>query len=71
MAAEGTAVHVIQGTLSPDRALEQALLISAGAIPGAQLGARLARRLHGPVIIRALAIALILVGLRLALLALP
>lgn len=39
MSAEGTAIHVATGTLSWDRALVQALFISAGAIPGAQIGA--------------------------------
>jgi hypothetical protein len=70
MSAEGTAVHVLDGTLTWDRPLGQAALIAAGAVPGAQLGAYLSRRLHGPVIIRALAVALILVGARLGLKAL-
>lgn len=66
MAAEGTAVHFANGSLGWNLALGQAALIAAGAIPGAQLGARLSHRLHGGMIIRALAGALILVGLRLA-----
>ncbi len=65
MAAEGTAVHFAHGTLGWDRSLVQAALLAAGAIPGAQAGARLARRLHGPVILRALALALVVVALRL------
>jgi uncharacterized membrane protein YfcA len=67
MAAEGTAVHFIDGSLKWDHALGQAVLIGLGAIPGAQLGARLSHRLRGGMIIRALAGALILVGVRLAL----
>ena len=67
MSAEGTAVHLWTGTLSWDRSLLQAALIALGAIPGAQIGAVLSHRLHGGMIIRALAGALILVGLRLAL----
>lgn len=67
MAAEGTAVHFATGALTWDRSLVQALLIGAGAIPGAQVGALLSHRLHGGVIIRALAAALVLVGARLAL----
>lgn len=67
MSAEGTAVHLLTGTLNWDRSLAQAVLIGLGAIPGAQLGALLSHRLHGGLIIRALAGALILVGLRLAL----
>jgi uncharacterized membrane protein YfcA len=65
--AEGSAVHFANGTLSWDRSLAQAALIGLGAIPGAQLGARLSHRLHGGIIIRALAGALVIVGLRLAL----
>ncbi|MEP7216351.1 MAG: sulfite exporter TauE/SafE family protein [Anaerolineaceae bacterium] len=65
MAAEGTAVHFATGALTWDRSLVQAILIGAGAIPGAQLGALLSHRLHGGIIIRALAAALVLVGARL------
>lgn len=64
-AGEGTLVHVASGTLRWDATLGQAALIGLGAVPGAQLGALLSRRLHGPVIIRALAVALLLVGVRL------
>lgn len=67
MAAEGTAVHVFQGVLSWDRSAAQAVLIAAGAIPGAQVGARLSHRVGGPAIIRALAGALLLVAFRLGL----
>lgn len=67
MAAEGTAVHFSRGALGWDEALGQAVLLGLGAIPGAQVGARLANRLHGAHIVRALAIALLLVGLRLGL----
>ena len=67
MSGEGTAVHLLTGTLGWDRALTQAALIAAGAVPGAQVGARLARRMHGPAIVRALAVSLVLVGARLGL----
>jgi uncharacterized membrane protein YfcA len=70
MAGEGTAVHLATGTLEWNRSLWQAVVIGAGAIPGAQLGAILSHRLHGNLIIRALAAALMLVGARLALQAL-
>lgn len=66
MAAEGTAVHLVTGTLDFDRSFWQAILLAIGAIPGAQLGARLARRIHGTIILRALAGALVLLGVRLA-----
>jgi hypothetical protein len=65
MAAEGTGVHIIDGSLGWDRSLAQASLLALGVIPGAQIGARLSRRVHGVVIIRALAGALVVVGIRL------
>lgn len=65
MAAEGTAVHFYTGNLQFDESLARAGVLAIGAIGGAQLGARLAPRLQGPVIVRALSIALIIVGLRL------
>lgn len=67
MAGEGTAVHFISGALSWDRSLFQAGLLALGAVPGAQLGARLSHRLKGGAIMRALAVALVLVGVRLGL----
>ncbi|OAI40416.1 hypothetical protein AYO38_00945 [bacterium SCGC AG-212-C10] len=67
MAGEGTVVHLLDGTLTWDRTLAQAVLIGAGATAGAQVGARLSHRLHGGMIIRALASALLLVALRLGL----
>ncbi len=67
MAAEGTVVHVFQGVLSWDRSAAQAVLIALGAIPGAQVGARLSHKLGGPAIMRALAGALVLVAIRLGL----
>lgn len=70
MAAQGTAVHFSTGTLGWNEPLAQAALLSAGAIPGAQIGARAARRLRGSVVVRMLAAALVLVGFRLGLKAL-
>jgi uncharacterized membrane protein YfcA len=67
MALEGTGVHFATGALSFDRSFLQAVMLAIGAVPGAQLGAVLSRRVHDQHIIRALAAALILVGLRLAL----
>ncbi|MDP2953572.1 MAG: sulfite exporter TauE/SafE family protein, partial [Chloroflexota bacterium] len=43
----------------------QVLLLALGVVPGAQIGARLSRRLKGTLIMRLLALALLLVGLRL------
>ena len=67
MAGEGTIVHFATGTLTWDRALWQAALLAVGAVPGAQIGARLARRIRSATILRALAVALLLVAARLAL----
>lgn len=66
MAGQGTAVHFLTGTLAWNDPLLKAALLAAGAIPGAQLGARLSRRLRGSVVVKALSVALILVGGRLA-----
>ncbi len=66
-AGEASVVHVLTGTLHLDRTLAQTLFLALGAIPGAQIGARYAARLRGPTIIKILAGALVLVGLRLAL----
>lgn len=64
MAGEGSVVHLLNGDLADDN-LVRALLISVGAIPGAQVGARIAQRFGGPMIARLLAVALIVVGGRL------
>jgi len=66
MAAAGTALHVIDGEFAREEFVRAALL-AAGAIPGAQAGALLARRLSGGAVARALAVVLILVGVRLIL----
>lgn len=63
-AATGSAVHVGNGDLAGHN-LIRALLLSAGVIPGAQLGARLAQKFQGPVIVRLLAVALLALGARL------
>lgn len=63
MATAGTATHVLTGDLQ-DLLLETALL-GGGAIVGAQLGARLSARVHGHLIVRALAVSLAFVGVRL------
>lgn len=67
MAAEGTAVHFLTGALELDRSFAQAAFLALGAVGGAQAGARLSRRIHSAWILRALAVGLVLVGLRLAL----
>lgn len=66
MALQATVTHIVSGALTWDRALAQAGAIAAGAVPGAQIGARFAHRTSGPVIVRFLGVALLLVALRLA-----
>jgi uncharacterized membrane protein YfcA len=66
MSAEASVVHLANGNLAGDNVI-RALLIAAGAIPGAQVGARLAQRFRGPVIARLLVLALLVVGARLLL----
>jgi uncharacterized membrane protein YfcA len=68
MALAGTAVHVHSGAL--DHVVGQAASLSVGVLIGAQLGARLSTRVHGPWIIRSLGIALGFVGIRILILAL-
>lgn len=63
MALAGTIVHLINGTLQPG--LRTAFHIGVGVLAGAQLGALLSHKLKPRGIIRALAVALLLVGIRL------
>jgi uncharacterized membrane protein YfcA len=64
MTGEASAVHLLNGTLQGE-ALGRALLLAVGVIPGAQVGAMLSQRLHGPLIVRILAASLVLVAARL------
>ena len=63
MASAGTVTHVVSGDL--DGLYGETAILGAGAIVGAQIGARLSTRVHGVVIIRVLAISLMFVGVRL------
>jgi uncharacterized membrane protein YfcA len=65
-ALEATVVHLVNGDLGSGSTFAQAGALSVGAIPGAQIGARLSRRVHGDTIVRALGAALFLVAARLA-----
>ncbi len=67
MASTGTAVHIVQGDLAYGLGLRRAMLLALGVIPGALVGARLSRRVHGALIVRLLGFALLLVGVRLIL----
>lgn len=55
--------HIISGTFTND--FGRALVLSAGAVVGAQFGARLSQKVSGVLIIRLLAVGLIIVALRL------
>jgi uncharacterized membrane protein YfcA len=68
MSAEGAGVHLAAG-YPGGRTLIQAAFLSIGAVAGGQAGARLSRRLPGTVIIRLLAAAMVVVGVRLVLVA--
>lgn len=68
MALTGTVVHLGDGSLgSASAALVAAL--AGGAVVGAQFGAKLSKRMHGRWIMRVLAVALALAGLRILVLA--
>jgi len=63
LALAGVLVHLRSGTLVPG--LARTLPIAGGVLVGAQVGARLSTRIHGRWILRALAVALASVGVRL------
>ena len=62
MSFTGTATHLFAGPLH--HGMNLALMLTPGVVLGAQLGARLSRRLHADWILRGLALTLGLVGLR-------
>lgn len=64
MALTGTLVHIWTGALHTG--VRQTLCLAIGVLIGAPVGAQLSSRLHGPWIIRGLALALGLVGVRIA-----
>ena len=64
MATVSVIVHIIGGDYNDPAVLRTVVCIIIGVIPGAQIGARLSRILKGKAIIKALAISLALVGLR-------
>jgi uncharacterized membrane protein YfcA len=67
MALTGTIVHIAAGVFS--HGVRRTIALAIGVLFGAQLGAYLSRRVHGVWIIRGLAIALALVGLRVLIMA--
>lgn len=58
-----TVVHYLNGTLASG--MNEVLLLAPGVIIGAQAGAQLSTRMNGGWIIRGLALALVIVGIRL------
>lgn len=63
MALTATIAHFTQGHFAAG--LDRTLYLAVGVMMGAPLGAALSERLHGPMIVRLLALALCLVGVRL------
>jgi len=59
----GMMVHILSGTF--DHGIHRAMSIASGVLIGAQFGAILSSRVKGTIIIRALAAALFMVGVRL------
>ena len=64
MAASSVITHINQGSYNDPYVLRMVLLLCAGVIPGAQVGAWFSHRLKGNTIIKALGICLALVGIR-------
>lgn len=67
MSLSGTVVHFINGVLQPG--IIQTVALSVGVSFGAQLGARFSKKIHGVAIIKSLAFALGLVGIRIFIMA--
>lgn len=67
MSLSGSMVHLVEGTLQPG--IVQTAALAVGVIFGAQLGARLSKKIHGTAIIKSLAVALALVGIRIFIMA--
>ena len=64
MALTGTLTHIATGGFAQG-GMRRTLMLAVGVLLGAQLGARLSGRIKGPWIIRGLAMALAVVGIRL------
>lgn len=64
MAIVSVGTHYFSGNYDDPIVLHMVLALLVGVIPGAQIGARLSKKIHGKVIIKLLAFTLGLVGLR-------
>ncbi len=67
MATVSVIVHIFQGVYDDPHVLRMTIGLIIGVIPGAQLGAYLSRRLKGKIIVKALAVSLGIVGIRILL----
>ena len=63
MALSGTIVHIIDGSFTME-SFYKTIFLAIGVIGGAQLGARLSKKIHGKWILKGLAAALCFVGIR-------
>ena len=64
MATVSVVTHYFQGSYNNPVVVKMLIGLAIGVIPGAQLGAYLSRRMKGRVIIKALAVSLAIVGIR-------
>ena len=64
MATVSVVTHIFQGSYDNPLVLKMVIGLSIGVIPGAQLGAYLSRKMKGKFIIKALAVSLAIVGVR-------
>ena len=64
MATVSVIVHLINGTYNNESIVLMILFLAVGVIPGAQIGAKLSHKMKSNIIIQALAICLIIVGIR-------
>ncbi|MHB8468429.1 MAG: sulfite exporter TauE/SafE family protein [Gaiellaceae bacterium] len=67
MSGTGALTHLFEGSYRAGEGLRRTLALSLGVVGGAQLGARISLRLSGAAIQRLLAVALLALGVRLAL----
>jgi uncharacterized protein len=63
MSGGATIVHLLDGSLGGEQ-LTKALALAVGAIPGAQVGAQIAHRVKGRMVLVLLAVAIVFLGIR-------
>lgn len=67
MATVSVITHIFQGSYNDPLILKMVIGLAIGVVPGAQLGAYLSRKIRGKIIIKALALSLGIVGIRILL----